>query len=87
MRNVSFAETNPRRGRETNQPWCTLLGIGRLHHGDTLGQRDVLLVGQHLVDEREYFVLDATHGLLLQTVGVYVRHQIVFTSGDLVAGR
>lgn len=71
-----------------NQPWRALaLGAGRLHDGDALGQRDVLLVGQHLVDVGEYFVLDAADGLLLQAVGVYARHQVVLTPAGLVAGR
>lgn len=71
-----------------NQPGRTLaLGAGRLNDGDALGQRDILLVGQHLVDEGKYFVLDTVDGLLFQAVGIYARHQIVLTSADLLASR
>lgn len=66
----------------SNSPRRALLNVGRcLDNGDTLAEAYVLLVGEHLVDEREDLVFDAADGFLLETVGVDRRHEVVLATG------
>ena len=49
----------------------------RLHNLDAVGDRDRVLVPQHLVDEGKQLVLDARHGVLAQAVRVDAVQQVV----------